>query len=222
MKKDKRFAWLAGGVGCVLLMILACGYSLLYNEGRLVYPMDFAAYVFRPADLPMVLALAVVMAYLLGLFVLLVRSIFRTREQMEQTNTTRKLNPKLGFLGFFGLLGFGGFWTYQVNGSVFPFCSFLFLGFFGFFFEGKLSNVLMDERFRENQARANLNAYRVGYVVIFFLVLLLGHGLFLGSTGLTLAIVTAALALTVALVQFLSMYLLYRYDQADQMDDGEE
>ena len=62
MKKDKRVAWLAGGVGCVLLMILACGYSLLYNEGRLVYPMDFAAYVFRPADLPMVLALAVVMA----------------------------------------------------------------------------------------------------------------------------------------------------------------
>lgn len=52
-------------------------------------------------------------------------------------NRTRRLNPKLGLLGFFGFLGFiGGAWT-----------RFVFFGFFGFFYEGKMSNTLMDERF---------------------------------------------------------------------------
>lgn len=85
-----------------------------------------------------------------------------------------------------------------------------------------MSNTLKDERFRENRTRAELAAYRVGYVVIFILVLLLGHGLFLGSTEYTLIIVTCTLSLTVALVQFLSIYLLYRYDRDDQIDDEEE
>lgn len=120
MKRSKGFLWLAGGIACVLLAALACGYSLIYNEGRLVYPMDLSTYVFRPGDLPMILALAAVIAYVLALFGLLIRSILHSKEQAERTNTTRKLNPKLGFLGFLGLLGFGGIWTYGANGSIFP------------------------------------------------------------------------------------------------------
>lgn len=219
--KNRRFIWLVTGAACVLLMVLASGYSLLYNEGRLVRPTDLSTFHFRLADLPMILALAAVIGYVVALCVLAFLTALRRNEGVKETNTTRTLNPKLGLLGFAGFLGFLGFWSYKLNGSIFPFCFFVFFGFFGFFFEGKMSNTLMDERFRENQTRANLAAYRVGYAVIFALVLLLGHGRFLGSTEYSLIIVTCTLALTVALVQFLSMYLLYRYDRDDQLEEEE-
>ena len=90
MKKNQKAAWLAGGVACVLLMVLACCHALVYNEGRLVYPMDLSAYVFRPGDLPMLLALAAVILYVLALFVGLIRSISYRREQVARINTTRK------------------------------------------------------------------------------------------------------------------------------------
>lgn len=222
MKKNGRVVWAAAGMACVIFLVLACVQSILYNEGRLVYPMELSSYVFRPADLPMILALAAIIIYVLALAFLLIRTILRRNQRVAETNTTRTLDPRLGWLGLLGLLGFLGFWSYGYNGSIFPFCFFLFFGFFGFFFEGKRSNTLMDERFRENRTRAQLAAYRVGYVVIFLLVLLLGHGLFLGNMEYTLIIVTCVLALTVAAVQILSQYLLYRYDRDDQLELEEE
>lgn len=152
-----------GGVVCAALTGAAVWYDLTYNGGRLVYPMD--SYAFRPTDIPMLLALVLDAAYVLCMFALLIGGILAQRRQIAVTNRTRKLNPKLGLLGVLGLAGLAGFYTYPVYGLYFPFGFFAFFGFFGFFFEGKMSNTLMDERFRDNAAKAELKAYRTGFII---------------------------------------------------------
>lgn len=198
-----------GGAACAALTGAAVWYDLTYNGGRLVYPMD--SYAFRPTDIPMLLALVLDAVYILFLFVLLIGGILAQRRQTAVTNRTRKLNPKLGLLGVLGLAGLAGFYTYPVYGLYFPFGFFAFFGFFGFFFEGKMSNTLMDERFRENAAKAELKAYRTGFIIIFLLLVITG-GYSGASSELALPILMTGIALTLALTLFLSEYLLYRYD----------
>lgn len=48
------------GIICALCMAAATGYSLTFNDGRLVYPMDFGSYQFYIKDIPMILALILV------------------------------------------------------------------------------------------------------------------------------------------------------------------
>ena len=77
-----------------------------------------------------------------------------------------------------------------------------------------MSNTLMDERYKENAARAELKAYRTGFAIIILLLILAGqhshrHVEFIAP------ILISGIALTVALTMFLSEYLLYRYDHDD-------
>ena len=219
MNDQKRSAsrgprWLPpvlGGVVCAALTGAAVWYDLTYNGGRLVYPMD--SYAFRTTDIPVLLAIALDAIYVLYLFVLLIGGIFAQRRRVEETDRTRKLDPRLGLLGLLGFLGLVGFYTYPHYNMYFPFCFFGLFGFFGFFFEGKMSNTLMDERFRENAARAERQAYRTGFVVIFLLLVIVGQGRAKAELALPMLIVGIALAL--ALTLFLSEYLLYRYDHGD-------
>ena len=207
------------GVICALLLAAASGYSMAFNGGRLVEPMDFSTYVFRAGDLPMLLALALTVCYVGYLVVLLVRYTLSSRHRQASARTARAVNPRLGLLG---LLGFLGFWTYRTDGSIFPFVFFLFFGFFGFFFEGKLSGTLMDERYRENQLRARTTANRIALTIIFLAVLLLGQGKIMGNLELTLVAFVIVVVLALALELFLSSYLLYRYDHDEPVDgDGE-
>lgn len=120
------------------------------------------------------------------------------------TNRTRKLNPKLGFLGFFGFLGF-----LDLPGS---WLRFLFFGFFGFFYEGKMSDTLMDERFRENKNKAQLMALKISFAVIIIALLLLSLGEYFMSIEYLYRAVQTLISLSIALAMFLSEYLLYRYD----------
>ncbi len=77
-----------------------------------------------------------------------------------------------------------------------------------------MSNTLMDERYRENAARAELKALRTGFVMIFLLLLLAGQsGRFKAEVVAPVLIIGIALA--VALTMFLTEYLLYRYDHDD-------
>lgn len=73
----------------------------------------------------------------------------------------------------FGFLGFGGFWTYYKFGEIFPFTFFIFFGFFSFFFEGKLSHILEDELFQENKRKAQLEAYKIGFKLLFVVIWLM-------------------------------------------------
>ncbi len=201
-----------GGVLCAALTGAAVWYDLTYNGGKLVYPMH--SYAFAPADIPMLLAIALDVLYVLYLAFLLVRGIRVQKERAAKTGRTRRLSPKLGFLGFCGFLGFAGFWTYGALGDLSGFIFFAFFGFFGFFFEGKMSNTLMDERYKENAARAERKALRIGFGIIFFLLIFAGQAGRL-TAELVAPILIAGIALAVALTIFLSEYLLYRYDYDD-------
>lgn len=206
-----RMPVLSGAV-CAVLTGAAVWFDLTHNGGRLVYPMD--SYVFQRSDIPMLLALTLDVCYVLCLFALLIGAILARREQVKATNRTRKLNPKLGLLGFLGFLGFAGFWSYGALGDLTPFAFFGFFGFFGFFFEGKMSGTLMDERYKENAAKAERNSYRVGFIII-FLLLILGGQASRFKAELIAPVLIIGVALAVALTIFLSSYLLYRYDHDD-------
>ena len=209
MKNKKNIAlWLTPLIVCAILTSAAVWYDLTYNGGRLVYPMD--SYAFHPMDIPMITALVLDFLYVLYLFALLVRAAVAQKEQVQKTRRTRRLSPKFGLLGFLGFLGFAGFWSYHAF--------FLFFGFFGFVFEGKMSNTLMDERFQENAVRAELQAYRVGFVIIMLLLVVVGQGSRF-SAEIAAPVLISGVALAIALTMFLSEYLLYRYDHDEMLEE---
>ena len=222
MKTSKKKIWIGCGILCVLSVFLSSWYAVAYNDSRLVVPMDFKDYVFDIKDLPMIVSIFLVCVYLAALFVMLFIHGRKKRRQAKETDVTRKINPKLGCLGVLGFLGFAGFWTYSVDGTVFPFVFFLFFGFFGFYYEGKMSGTFMDERFRENIARAKLKAYKITFGVMLIALIILCQGKLFGNLEYTLIAAIITFSLAFALGIFLSEYLLYRYDHDDQAEEGEE
>ena len=140
-----------------------------------------------------------------------------------KSNRTRKLNPQLGFLGFFGFLGF---LDLDLPGS---WIRFIFFGFFGFFYEGKMSDTLMDERFQENKNKAQLMALKIAFVVIIIALIILSLGEYFNFMSIEYLYRAAQImiSLSIALAVFLSEYLLYCYDHdeysADEhIDNGDE
>lgn len=109
------------GAVCVLVLVLSSWYSVVYNDSRLVVPMDFSSYSFQIKDLPMILSIIVFAVYIFYLFISLFLTAVKRNQAANESNITRRLNPRLGYLGFLGLLGFCGFWTYHVDQRVFPF-----------------------------------------------------------------------------------------------------
>ena len=222
MKTNKMKIWIGCGILCVLSVFLSLWYANNFNDSRLVAPMDFKNYVFEIRDLPMIVSVSLTCIYLVALFVMLFIHAGKKQRQAEETGITRKINPKLGYLGVLGFLGFAGFWTYSVDGTVFPFAFFLFFGFFGFYYEGKMSGTFMDERFRENIARAKLKAYKITFGVMLIALIILCQGKLFGNLEYTLIVSIITLSLALALGIFRSEYLLYRYDHDDQAEEGEE
>ena len=218
MKHNKKLFAVLGGAACAALTAYAVWDSLAHHGGRLVYPMD--SYAFEPTDIPMLAALILDFLYIIALFISLVIAVASQRRRAETANRTRTLNPKLGFLGILGLAGFLGIYTYINYDQYFPFCFFCFFGFFGFFFEGKMSNTLMDERFRENALHAQRDAYRTGINILFLLLVIAGLGR--APASLVLPILFIVISLDLALTLFLSEYLLYRYDHDDAAELEDE
>lgn len=222
MKKIKTKLTIFFGVVCALLVVVSSWYAVIFNESRLVAPMDFSEYTFRMKDLPMIVSTALLGLYILYLFILLVRGIIINKRKGVTVQSTRTINPKLGFLGFFGFFGFLGFWTYGVDKTIFPFVFFMFFGFFGFFYEGKMSNTFMDERYKENKIKAHMTANKIALGIIFGSILFLGQGKLIGNLEYTLIALIIVVTLSIALEMFLSEYLLYRYDHDEQFDESEE
>ena len=104
----------------------------------------------------------------------------------------------------------------------FPLRVFVFFGFFGFFYEGKMSNTLLDERYKENKMRAQSTANKTALSIIFFAILILGQGRLMGCLEYTLIALVIVTALSIALELFLSEYLLYHYDHDEPFDESEE
>lgn len=201
------------GIGMVLGLIFVCStiYTLFYNEGRFIYPMDMAHYVFTIKDVPMIISIGLVIVYILYGVMWLFKHILLSKQ--EKSNYTRKLNPHLGLLGILGFLGFSGFWTYSQNKVMFPFIFFAFFGFFGFFFEGKLSHILEDELYQNNKREAEIKAYRIGFSLLFIVIWLVGMGMFTHHIEWMAIFLLISMSLIYALVLFLSQYLLYRLER---------
>ena len=85
-----------------------------------------------------------------------------------------------------------------------------------------MSGTFMDERFRENIARAKLKAYKIAFGVMLIALIILCQGKLFGNLEYTLIASIITLSLALALGIFLSEYLLYRYDHDDQAEEGEE
>lgn len=216
--RKKALAVIGPGLFCLALDFAASWYAVTYNDSRLVAPMDFSEYAFTAKDLPMICSITLTCLYIFFLLFLIVRTAFRNQKQVRQTQTTRKISPKLGFLGFLGFMGFLGFWTYSQNRDIQPFMFFMFFGFFGFFYEGKLSNTFMDERFRENAMKAQLESLKISFAVIIAAFVLLGQGALWGSLEYNLIAAMIVVFLSLALFLFLNEYLLYRYDHDEQSE----
>lgn len=216
MKKNRVKIWAGCAIFCIAAVLVSSWYAVTYNDSRLVVPTDLGSYTFSPRDLPMIVSISLTCVYALALFIQLLIGSGKNRRTTAQSNTTRTINPKLGLLGLLGFLGLAGFWSYPVRGEVFPFAFFLFFGFFGFFYEGKMSGTFMDERFRENAARAQLNAYKITFIITLLALVILCQRKLFGSLEYTLIATIVVLSLALALGIFLSEYLLYRYDHDDQ------
>ena len=80
-----------------LLLAAASWYAVTFQEGRLVYPMDFSVYTFQAGDLPMWLAIGALWLYVLALSALLLRALWRGRRSPQRF--TRTLSPRPGLLG---------------------------------------------------------------------------------------------------------------------------
>lgn len=220
MKKSKWKTIIIPGIICALILFVSIWYSVNFNESRLVVKTDSETYQFSPKDLPMMCSVVLMIAYIGYLFLCLGKTSLQQKMAILETNRTRKINPKLGFLGFFGFLGFLGFWTYSTEGRTAPFISFVFFGFFGFFYEGKMSNTYMDERFKNNASKARFNALKTAFSFIIVELVFLSLGGYFISQEYMFIVLHILIALSIASVIFLSEYLLYRYDH-DKCADNE-
>ena len=127
----------------------------------------------------------------------------------QKTAGKNDIQEQFLLTGDFGFLGFGGFWTYYKFGEIFPFAFFIFFGFFSFFFEGKLSHILEDELFQENKRKAQLEAYKIGFKLLFVVIWLMA------IVEWCAMFMLISVSLIYALVLFLSNYLLYRYEKRE-------
>lgn len=222
MKKNhKKWMVILGGV-VVLLNLASSWYSVNFNDARIIVPMDYSEYIFRWKDLPIICSIILAFLYMLYLMFFIIKTDRDTKRKVAETNKTRMISPLLGLLGFFGFLGFLGFYTYHLDKNISPFFSFVFLGFFGFFYEGKMSGILMDERYKENVSRAQLTALKVAFVIIGVTLFLVGSGRLMGNLEYTLIAMVILISFAFALALFLSEYLLYRYDHDDPYSESEE
>ena len=209
MKRNKKFTVL---VILIILQFAAVFYASVYNEGRLVEPMDFSTYQFQMNDLPMIVVTGCLVIYMFYFVISMIKNSLKVNRTNREKNKTRSLNPKFGWFGFFGFFGFFGIMTYLQQRTVWPFMFFVFFGFFGFFYEAKLSNTLIDERFKEEKTRADLSALKTGFSILFFVTWLMGFvGNKLSSDVIAIAYIVSS-SLIIALIIFLSSYLLYKYD----------
>ena len=181
------------GVGCALLLIVGTIYSLLYNDGRWVKNMDMSEYVFSYKDIPMLVIGALIALYAIYIVIICFKNVFS--KNSREKRYSRTISPYWGFCGMFGFLGFGGFWTYYKFGEI--------------------SHILEDELFQENKRKAQLEAYKIGFKLLFVVIWLMAIGMFSRNVEWCAIFMLISVSLIYALVLFLSNYLLYRYEKRE-------
>lgn len=133
---------------------------------------------------------------------------------------TRRISPKLGILGFLGFLGFVGLIPdlFRINGShvvPFPLLFFCFFGFFGFYYEGKMSGTLMDERYVANLNRAAALANRIALTGIIGCTIAAISIFRVSDPELMVKVLLSVIGFAFAISIFLQEYLLYRFEREE-------
>lgn len=210
MEKKKIRQLVLTGILCALVLGAASVHSILFNDSRLIKPTVVSEYVFQINDLPMWVALVLTIVYVLYLAGTVFTTIWQNKPLEKKR--TRKIHPLLGLLGFAGFFGFFGFWTYSQAGIISPFFFFIFFGFFGFYFEGKLSDTLKDELYEENERKAELKAYKIGFVLLFLAIWAIARGMLSWNLEWCAIFMLSSMSLIYGIVLFLSKYFLYRFE----------
>lgn len=128
---------------------------------------------------------------------------------------TRTISPRLGLLGlldFAGLVGLLPVFSGSDAPLPFPLLFFCFFGFFGFYYEGRMSHTLKDERFAFNALRAEALATRIGLGIVLVGTVLTISLLRVEQPCVMVKALFALIGAAWGLTTFLSQYLLYRYD----------
>lgn len=142
------------------------------------------------------------------------------KNERDKPTHTRQVNPKLGFLGLLGFLGFTGFLPKLFNlqnGDTMPifFFFFSFFGFFSFYYEGRMSNVLIDERFESNLYHASAIANKTALILILGISIFTMTILSISNPYNMLSILIATIGFSFGLSIFLQQYLLYRLENGE-------
>lgn len=210
--KSRKKVLILLGVICIMMLIVSSYYASVFNDSRLLEPMELSEYQFTPRDLPMLLSTALTIIYLVILFISVADAIIGENKAIRQENTARTVSPKRGYLGFLGFIGLFGFWRSDI------FIAFVLLGFFGCFYETKISGAIMDSHFYEIQRTAQLAAFKVTLAFTCFTLIIITRIPLLHMHIKALIIVVIAVSL--ALVIFLDEYFLYRYITEEQQPNG--
>lgn len=214
MNKIKKVAML--GIVIFVTLIACSSYSLNYNEGRIVLPMDYSNYTFQIKDISMWLAIALMIAYVFYVVALIISATLK--RQREDGNYTRRIDARFGYFGFAGFLGFIGFYTYYQFNYYAPFAFFMFFGFFGFFYEAKLAHLYKDERYLQNADKARAQATTFGFSLIFLLLIFICMG-DANHINIAFPLMLISISIICGLTIFLNEYLLYKYDSEENFNE---
>ncbi|MEG0240379.1 MAG: hypothetical protein RR643_09495, partial [Anaerorhabdus sp.] len=97
MSKKKIKSLLLGGSIIILMLLASVGYSVLFNNSRLVEPTDFSTYSFIINDTPMLVSGLLLFGYVIYLVIEITKVAFK--QKTVDTNHTRIISSKLGYLG---------------------------------------------------------------------------------------------------------------------------
>lgn len=89
------------------------------------------------------------------------------------------------------------------------------MAFSAFSLKENFLTLLEDELFLENKRKAEINAYKVGFKLLFIVIWLMAIGMFSRNVEWCAIFMLISVSLIYALVIFLSNYLLYRYEKGE-------
>lgn len=188
MNKMKKVAML--GIVIFVTLIVCSSYSLNYNEGRIVLPMDYSNYTFQIKDISMWLAITLMIAYVFYVVVLIISATLK--RQREDGNYTRRIDARFGYFGF--------------------------AGFFAFFYEAKLAHLYKDERYLQNadKARAQATKFAFSLIVLLLIFICMGDA---NHINLAFPLMLISTSIICGLTIFLNEYLLYKYDSEENFNE---
>lgn len=201
-----------------IFSIIGTIHSLLFNESRLIIPTDTDTYEFRIADLilgiPLVVfILSICIASVYYPLLILNKSTFK---KYELGMRVPKIHNKRWLLGFAGLLGFIPFFVNYIfdlgNQYYIEVIFFAFFSQFSYCYQNKFSDVLVDERFLYNLAKAESKAYRTAYAMVIIALILSAPRM---SGNVLNVFLLSTIALSYATAEILKSYYLYKYDMED-------